>query len=113
MVSEYLQTKMDNTRVAGPFSRGESTVLRINRFDVIPKNHQPNKWRLIVNLSYPEGHSVNDGIPKSLCSLSYISVDDVINHIPYTWKFSWYVNFADFTVTYGYSKNLICENLLV
>ena len=44
-------------------------------------NHQPNKWRLIVDLSYPKGHSVNDGILKSLCSLSYISVDDAINQI--------------------------------
>ena len=44
-------------------------------------NHQPNKWRLIIDLSYPKGHSVNDGIPKSLCSLSYISVDDAINQI--------------------------------
>ena len=44
-------------------------------------NHQPNKWRLIVDLSYPKGHSVNYGIPKSLCSLSYISVDDAINQI--------------------------------
>ena len=44
-------------------------------------NHQPNKWRLIVDLSYPKGHIVNDGIPKSLCSLSYISVDDAINQI--------------------------------
>ena len=33
--------------------------------------------------------------------------------IPYTRKFPRYVNFADFAVTYWYSENLICENLLV
>ena len=27
------------------------------------------------------GHSVNDGIPKNLCSLSYITVDAAINHV--------------------------------
>ena len=34
-------------------------------------------------------------------------------YIPYAQKFPWYVNFADFMVTYGYSENLIHENLLV
>ena len=33
--------------------------------------------------------------------------------LPYARKFLRYVNFADFMVTYGYSKNLIRENLLV
>ena len=33
--------------------------------------------------------------------------------ILYARKFPRYVNFADFTVIYCYSKNLICENLLV
>ena len=81
VVSEYLQTEIDNKRVAGPFSREDTTGVQISCFSVIPKNHQPNKWRLIVDLSFRKGHSVNDGIPKSLCSLSYISVDDAIDHI--------------------------------
>ena len=34
-----------------------------------------------MDLSHPKGHSVNDGIPKRLCSLSYITVDDAIDHI--------------------------------
>ena len=37
----------------------------------------------------------------------------VLVTLPYARKFLQYVNFADFTVTYGYSKNLIRENLLV
>ena len=48
---------------------------------IIPKKHKPGKWRLIVDLSAPEGHSVNDGIEKALCSLSYISVDNVAKTI--------------------------------
>ena len=46
-------------------------------FGVILKKHKPGKWQLIADLSTPEGHSVNDFICKELCSLSYISVDDV------------------------------------
>ena len=48
---------------------------------IIPKKHKPGKWRLIVDLPAPEGHSVNDGIEKALCSLSYISVDNVAKTI--------------------------------
>ena len=31
---------------------------------VIPKKGQPDKWRLLVDLSYPGGASVNDGIDR-------------------------------------------------
>lgn len=31
-----------------------------------------------MDLSSPDGHSVNDGISKDLASLSYVSVDDVV-----------------------------------
>ena len=47
-------------------------------FGVIPKKHKPGKWRLIIDLSAPEGSSVNDGIAKELCSLAYTSVDEVV-----------------------------------
>ena len=48
---------------------------------IIPKKNKPGKWRLIVNLSSPEGASVNDGIAKESCSLSYISVDMVADRV--------------------------------
>ena len=48
---------------------------------IIPKKHKPGKWTLIVDLSAPEGHSVNDGIEKALCSLSYISIDSIANTV--------------------------------
>ena len=47
-------------------------------FGVIPKKNRPGKWRLIIDLSSPNGHSVNDGISKELASLTYMSVDDVV-----------------------------------
>ena len=37
----------------------------------------------------------------------------LVNKVLYPRKFPRYVNFMDFTVTYGYSENLIRENLLV
>ena len=49
--------------------------IHINHFGVIPKKHQPGKWRLIVDLSHPRGASINDGVDSQLCSLSYTSVE--------------------------------------
>ena len=39
------------------------------------------QWRLIFDLSSPEGHSVNDGIPKPLFSVQYVTVDSFIDGI--------------------------------
>ena len=67
-------------RMLGPFSAHSLTdlpPLHVNRLGVIPKGHNTGKWRLITDLSYPPGLSVNDGIDYDLCSLKYISVDRV------------------------------------
>ena len=48
--------------------------VHVSRFGVIPKSNQPGKLRLIVDLSYPDGRSVNDGIDSELRSLQYINM---------------------------------------
>ena len=53
----------------------------VSRLSVIPKPHQPGKWRLITDLSSPKGDSVNDGVCPSLCSVSCASVDDAVRCI--------------------------------
>lgn len=42
-----------------------------------PNTHKPGKRLLILDLSVPEGFSINDFIDKELCSVSYISIDNV------------------------------------
>ena len=81
VVDEYLQTEMSLGCVAGPFLPDAIPDGDVTRFGAIPKNHQPNKWRLIVDLSYPTGHSVNDGISPPLCSLYYVTIDDAVHQI--------------------------------
>ena len=81
VVEDYLQTELSLGRLVGPFCPHVVPNVHISRFGVIPKNHQETKWRLIVDLSFPSGQSVNDGIPKELCSLKYITIDDAINYI--------------------------------
>ena len=81
VVEDYLQAEVSLRRVAGPFLSSLLPNCQISRFGVILKNHQPGKWRLIVDLSHPKGKSVNDGIPKHLCSLKYITLEDAVQQI--------------------------------
>ena len=39
------------------------------------------KWRLITDLSFPKGESVNDGIGSEVCSVSYATVDYAVRCI--------------------------------
>ena len=48
---------------------------------LVPKPHQPNKFRLIVDLSAPASGSVNNGISRELCSLRYATVDNAVSMI--------------------------------
>ena len=75
VVTEYIKTELRLGRMLGPFQSTDNLPpLHINRFGVIPKGR---KWRLITDLSFPQGHSVNDRIDLYLCSLSYTTVNDV------------------------------------
>ena len=53
----------------------------MSRFGVIAKQHQMDSWQLIVDLLHPPDFSLNDGIPKNLYSLYYITINDAINQI--------------------------------
>ena len=81
VIDAYLENEVSCGRVAGPFSSPPFTDLHISRFGVVPKSNQPGKWRLILDLSSPVGHSVNDGIPKSPFSIQYVTVDAFIDGI--------------------------------
>ena len=69
VVTNYLQDERAQQRVIDPPFSGRAA--RLSLFRVIPKPRQPGNWRLILDLSSPHGHSVNDGIDPHLCSLLY------------------------------------------
>ena len=81
VVEEYLAVEVEAGRVVGPVDPKSFPGVQVSPFGVIPKSHQPGKWRLIVDLSSPEGGSVNDCIDRSLCSLSYVTVDELADVI--------------------------------
>jgi len=81
VIDNYLQKEVTLGRLSGPYPPSTCPNVHINRFGVIPKNHQQNSWRLITDLSHPSGSSVNDGIPPQLCTLTYVTIDDAILNI--------------------------------
>ena len=77
-IDEYLEKELRLGRMLGPFrDLGGLPPVHISRFGVIPKGHNIGKWRLITDLSFPPGNSVNDGIDPAICSLRYTTVEDV------------------------------------
>ena len=67
-------------------SQSPSTNVHISPIGIIPKPHQPGKFRLIVDLSAPMGGSVNDGIVADMCSVKYANVDSAIDLLKQTGK---------------------------
>ena len=47
-------------------------------FGWFQRGDQPGKWHLILDLSSPDGHSVNCGIPKTSRSVQCITIDSFI-----------------------------------
>lgn len=77
VIEEYIEPQVGLGNILGPFQSSEFPEIHINRFGCIQKRHQPEKWRLITDLSFPKGQSVNEAIDPKLCSLSYITVEEV------------------------------------
>ena len=64
----------------GPLTRSEFPWVHCSPFGVIPKK-EADTWRLIVDLSSPKGKSVNDGIREELSSISYVTIDMVVDKV--------------------------------
>ena len=50
VIVQYLLSELEKGCVAGPFLTSPIPNLHVSRFGVIPKKHQPGKWRLILDL---------------------------------------------------------------
>ena len=81
VIDSYLQNELLKGWIASPLPIPPLPNLHTSRFGVIPKQHKPGKWHLLLDLSSPVGASVNDRIPKDVFSVQYMSVDDIIDGI--------------------------------
>ena len=74
IISDRISEELASGKLHVPHS--ESSVRHISPIGVIPKPHQPGKFRLIVDLSAPRGYSVNDAISSDLATLRYVKVEE-------------------------------------
>ena len=65
----HLKEKQEEVAVGRLVPVQASNVVQISPIGIIPKSSQPGKFRLIVDLSAPQGACVNEGITSELCSL--------------------------------------------
>lgn len=77
VLSEYITKELVLGRMLGPLELATRPHVHVSGFGVIFKGHNTGKWKLITDLCYPKGRSVNDGIDPGLCSLLYSTVDEV------------------------------------
>ena len=83
VVGKYLSVEQEAGRIIEVMSEEAARLqgIHCSPFGVIPKKNKPNHWRLIVDLSAPDGHSVNDKISKELVLMAYVSMNDLVTGI--------------------------------
>ncbi|XP_069131881.1 uncharacterized protein [Argopecten irradians] len=64
-------------RVQSPFSTPPFPNLQVSPLGLVPKK-EPNEFRVIHHLSYPEGSSINDGIDPKEATVSYQTIGNAI-----------------------------------
>ena len=85
-VDSYLSTELRLGSVCGPFARNPfSSPYAVSPLNSVPKQGSDER-RFILDLSWPEGSSVNDGICKDFylgepVNLTYPTVDDIAERI--------------------------------
>ena len=82
-VKKFIAKELEEDWIAriGPKTPAGTSFIHLNPLGAIPKKGRINQWRLIMDLSSPNEHSVNDGISKEICTCHYISVDQAVAHI--------------------------------
>lgn len=67
-------------RLLGPFDSIPFQSFHLSPIGMVPKKN-PGEFRMIVDLSSPQGHSINSGISDASARVSYASIDDAITKI--------------------------------
>ena len=81
VVQQRITEEVAAGRLHGPLPQQLASLVHTSPMGLVPKAHQSNKWRLIVDLSHPSGSSINDGIDPELSSVKYSSVDNAVSII--------------------------------
>ena len=105
VINKYLEDEINRLTIAGPFDSQTLSNTHVNRFGIIPKS-TPGKWRLITDLSYPPGNSVNDGVLEELRHTSCPGIQQAIKKIM---KYGKGTLMSKFDMKRAYRNIPICE----
>ena len=84
VVDQKISKELQLGRIIGPYDEPPHVQnYKISPLGVVPKK-TAGKFRIIHHLSYPEGSSVNDFIPREISSVQYATVQDAISIIKQT-----------------------------
>ena len=81
VIREYIAEEVQLGRLMGPLKKVILPWVKTSPISLVPKAHQVDKWRMIVDLSYPRDHSVNSGISSEHSSITYAKLDDAVEII--------------------------------
>ena len=76
-VSSCLDHELSLGRIAGPFSSPPFPAFQISPLGAVPKK-TPGSFRLIFDLSFPQGSSINDHICDTFSEVSYVDFSEAI-----------------------------------
>ena len=78
VVEQKLSKELSLGRIAGPFISSPFTHYQSSPLGVVAKK-EPDTFRLIHDLSYPQGNSIKEYIPMECNAVSYETLDHVIS----------------------------------
>lgn len=79
-IKTYIQRNIAMNRIAGPYENPPYEEYMCNPMAAVPKSTE-GELRILTNMSYPDGTSVNDGIDREDCTVQYATFQDVIKFI--------------------------------
>lgn len=80
IIDQKIQKEIAAGRVQGPFESKPIPNLQCSPLGLVEKK-DPGEYRMIHHLSYPDNHSINDGIPPDESFVQYSSILDAIQFI--------------------------------
>lgn len=81
-VNLKLKKEMSKLRISGPFDTPPFQNFVCSPLGLVPKK-EPGQFRLIHDLSYPKGNSVNSCIPSEFTSVNYQNIETVVELVQF------------------------------
>jgi hypothetical protein len=80
IVDRHIEKEIEAGRFVGLFTTPPFQSFQCSPIGIVEKK-VPGEFRMIHHLSYPEGKSINCGIPEDKCSVKYVTLDQAIHKV--------------------------------